>query len=494
MTDRIDHDEIESWLVALLPQNYSTSELLSMYDRGYEFFRDEEGKTNVDAFTDAIETFALKSFKQPTIEEVKQNPVHTDPGVLSVAMTLAAISIKNHPEYKEHTEHYYDPDMKLLDRLQELWVDHVFWLLMTHDNRVSFLQEIAEEAYARRQQDDRGPPPGRVCTGVKEVEELGGGLYVEVPLEHYNRFCEVRNDDGEIITKFLNGNAYIPGTDLDTKIREMAGRAFGAHISTQEQELPNQQVTWVVNNTPEIQDQITRDLEGKRFEKLFTDDDYPRKLGVIVSAVKTYEYDEVDVGEWLTAEEMFDAVQDYYPHVTERTVVENMSSPLSVSKTLMNFEDHHDVEVDDEGRVKKFKLFDSKKSVRDVEVDEPEDILELPCMENIDAYLMEQKPTRWILYSIARILMSLENDFTMDEMVQFYSRYPWFNKQTTKYQLEYEQRQQMADGRPPNPIGCHNDNRNFSTFCIGLENCQYSIYRSLPMKEEVYDRLGDFDR
>jgi hypothetical protein len=336
-----------------------------------------------------------------------------------------------------------------------------------------------------------GPPPGRVCADVQPVPELGGDLYIEIPLEHYNRFCEVRNDEGKIITKFRNGNAYVPGTDLDGKIRNMAERAFSIHISNQEKELPAEQVSWTVNNTPEIQGKITRDLEGKRFDKLFSDDGYPKKLGVVVSAVKTYDYEGIATGIWLTAEEIFDAIQDYYPHLTERAIVGGMKSPLSVSKTLMEFEDHHDLEVDDSGRVKKFKLFDSKKSAREIEVDSPVDILELPCMENIDNYLMEQKPTRWILYSIACILMSLENDSTMDDLVEFYSRYPWFDKQTTKYQLEYECRQNMSDGRPPNPIGCHNDNRNFSTFCIGIENCSYSIYRSLPMKQEVYDRLDD---
>lgn len=489
-----ERDVIDAWLVALLPQNYSTDEQLKLYERGYNAFRNDQGRTNEDAFIGAVEEFTLDAFKNPSQEEIQQNPIHTDPGVLSMASTLGTIAVKNHPEYHDLTDHYFDPDMKLLENLKDMWVNHVFWLLTHHDDRTGFLQEIAEVAYARKKEDDLGEPPGRVCTGVKRIPEFNNTLYVEIPLEHYNRFCEVRDDDGTIITRFRDGNAYVPGFDLDDKIRTMADRAFSTHVRLQEDELPNEQVTWLVDNTKKVQKKIDQDLEGKRFDKLFTDDGYPRKLGVVIGAVRSYDHEEIDFGEWLTAEQLYEAVQDYYPHLIERSIVKKMNSPLSVSKMLSEFEDHHDIEMDKSGRVNKFKLLDSHKSFRTVEVEDPEDILELPCMENIDDYLMEQKPTRWVLYTVARILMSLENEFTMDDLVSFYSRYPWFSEEITRYQLNYEQKRRMSDGTPPNPIGCQNDNTNFGTFCIGLENCSYSIYQSLPMKDEIMDRLGDYNR
>lgn len=489
-----ENELIDAWLVGLLPQKYSTDEQLALFDRGYNAFRDENNKTDSNQFVTAVEDFTMRAFKRPTSEEIEANPTHTDPGILAMAATLGTVSVKNHPKYKELTDNYYAPDMKLLEFIKDMWVNHVFWLLTTHDQRVGFLQEIAEVAYQRKKEDDLGPPPGRVCTGVKRMPQFDNNLYVEIPLEHYNRFCEVRNDTGDIITKFHDGNAYVPGFDLDNKIRSMAERAFDIHITNQEQELPDEQVKWIVNNTSQIQDKIGQDLDGKRFDKLFTEEDYPKKLGVIVGAIRTYDYEDIDFGEWLTAEDIYEAVDDYYPHLTERNIVDNIDSPLSVSKILSNFENHHDIEVDREGRVNEFKILDSKKSFVQVEVDSPEDILELPCMENIDEYLMEQKPTRWVLYSVARILMSLENDFTMDDLVEFYSRYPWFDREITRYQLNYERKSRMADGSPPNPIGCQNDNTNFGTFCIGLENCSYSIYGSLPMKDEVMDRLGDYNR
>lgn len=489
-----ENELVDAWLVALLPQKYSQDEQIGLFDRGYNAFRDEQGKTDSNKFINAVEKFTLHAFKNPSSEETQTDPIHTDPGILAMAATLGAVSVKNHPEYLELTDNYYAPDMKLLGYIKELWVDHVFWLLSNHDQRVGFLQEIAEIAYERKKEDKLGPAPGRVCTGIKRLPQFDNTLYVEISLEHYNRFCEVRNDAGEIITKFVDGKAYVPGFDLDTKIRQMAERAFDIHIANQERELPNEQVAWIVNNTTEIQKKITQDIDGKRFDKLFTEDNYPKKLGVIVGALRTYEYDEIDFGEWLTAEEIYEAIEDYYPHLTERAIVDNINSPLAVSKILSNQEDHHDVEIDREDRVNKFKILDSKQSFIDVEIDSPEDILELPCMENIDEYLMEQKPTRWILYSVARILMSLENEFTIDELVEFYSRYPWFSEEVTRYQLNYERKSRMADGRPPNPIGCQNDNTNFGTFCIGLENCSYSIYGSLPMKDEVMDRLGEYNR
>lgn len=489
-----ENELIDAWLVALLPQKYSQEEQTALFDRGYNAFRDADGKTDSNEFINAVEDFTMQAFKNPDSEEIQNNPVHTDPGVLSMAATLGAVSVNNHPEYLELTDNYYAPDMKLLEFIKEMWVDHVFWLLTHHDDRVGFLQEIAEVAYERRKEDNLGPPPGRVCTGVKRMPQFDNNLYVEIPLEHYSRFCEVRNNDGDIITKFRDGNAYVPGVDIDNKIRQMAERAFEIHVANQERELPKKQVAWIVNNTTKVQKKITQDIDGKRFDKLFTDDDYPEKLGVIVGAIRTYDYDDIDFGEWLTAEEIYEAVDDYYPHLTERAIVDDINSPLAVSKILSNKENHHDIEIDRDSRVNRFKVLDSKQSFLEVEVDTPEDILELPCMENIDEYLMEQKPTRWILYSVARILMSLENEFTVEELVDFYGRYPWFDEEVTRYQLNYERKSRMANGEPPNPIGCQNDNTNFGTFCIGLENCSYSIYGSLPMKDEVMDRLSDYDR
>jgi hypothetical protein len=106
-------------------------------------------------------------------------------------------------------------------------------------------------------------------------------------------------------------------------------------------------------------------------------------------------------------------------------------------------------------------------------------------MQNIDEYLHEGKPTRWILYQVARILMSLEPDFTLKEIAEdFFSRYPWYDRETTMYHLRYEKNRRI-NGEVPKPIGCKNDNKKFDTFCIGMENCSYSIYSSLPMKDSV---------
>jgi hypothetical protein len=161
----------------------------------------------------------------------------------------------------------------------------------------------------------------------------------------------------------------------------------------------------------------------------------------------------------------------------------------------VEFEDHRDVEVkrpDQKRKSNKFKLLDSQKGFKDVEVQSPEDILELPCMENVDEHLQEQKPTRWVLFSVGRVLMSLENEFSMEELVDFYRRFPWFDEEITRYQLNYERDQRMADDNPPNPIGCNNDNQNFDTFCIGKENCSYSIYKSLPMRDDVIEQVKTY--
>lgn len=198
----------------------------------------------------------------------------------------------------------------------------------------------------------------------------------------------------------------------------------------------------------------------------------------------------------MKAESIDDYVEHHRPnafdetwyYLTEYEAYQKLSSPHNISLALSEHEDHHLVEVDRSDRLNKFKLHDPFIGYVEIEVSDIEDILELPCFQNIDDYLKDRKPTRWVLYSIARVLMSLNNNFTIDDMVGFYSRYPWFDEDTTRYQLNYEQAQTI-DGETPMPISCNNDNTNFGTFCIGKENCDYSIYQSLPMRDEIYDRL-----
>ena len=79
--------------------------------------------------------------------------------------------------------------------------------------------------------------------------------------------------------------------------------------------------------------------------------------------------------------------------------------------------------------------------------------------------------------------MSLQNDFNLADIKAAFSEYPWYDEDTTDYQVRYEMNQDAQ------PVSCTNENEKFTQFCIGRENCDYSIYASLPLKQSVYDTL-----
>jgi DNA primase large subunit len=100
-----------------------------------------------------------------------------------------------------------------------------------------------------------------------------------------------------------------------------------------------------------------------------------------------------------------------------------------------------------------------------------------------------------LLVFFVRIIMSIEpniegkSGFTDDEIVDWFRQYDWFDEGITRYQVEHERRQTTAQGEKPVPIGCKNSNTQWTPLCIGLDECDYSIYQSLPFKDEVYERL-----
>ena len=122
-----------------------------------------------------------------------------------------------------------------------------------------------------------------------------------------------------------------------------------------------------------------------------------------------------------------------------------------------------------------------------IQVSEIEDILELPCMQNIHNFLLEEKPVRFVVYTYVRVILSIENDFTVEEIVDWFRKYPWFDEEITRYQARYEKNQTNENDDPYLPGNCYSDNEKFTQFCIGIGNCEYEIHESLPLKEEVLE-------
>jgi len=462
----------------------------ALVDAGYRPYR-TDGTTDAEAFAHDVEVFAESAFNRMPYEAVVDEPLQTDPRALTTVASAAAASVASHPKYAELTEGYADPDMALVDDIRRLWAHHVRAHLVDFeslDDAYERLRPIAEHVYRRRKEDEYGPPPGRVVTGVVDdvYEDVPA---IEIPLAHANRHCEVRNEQGALVNRLRDGNIYVPYSDLRGKLVDATESAFDTHLSRQLEEfLSEEQRGWLVRNTEHVHHRIDEFLAGNEHDRLFDrEDDFPALVRVFINAIRDSEtfarFDEP-----YTADSLRELLEDYRPaHPANQHAVDGLTSPASVSRSLVEHESCSALTVDRSQRKNRFEFSNPFRSGVPVEVDEPTDILELPCMANIDEYLHEEKPVRWILYSVARILFSLDNGFTMDELVSFYSRYPWFDEATTRYQLRYERDR----GEDILPIGCDNDNRNFATFCIGKENCEYSIYSSLPFSDDVYDRLDE---
>lgn len=193
----------------------------------------------------------------------------------------------------------------------------------------------------------------------------------------------------------------------------------------------------------------------------------------------------------MTAEQLYEIVT-YYQNSGDGYLVdvaEEFEGPKAVSR-ILNGSNSGDVEVKERsGQPNEFRLeYAPYGRSKQVTVSEPGDIEELPCMDALTDHLHEGKPVRFMLYTLVRILIDL--GFTNAEIHDYFGQFPWYDEQKTEYQTNYERRQtESGDGAVP--IGCNNDNKQFSQFCIGRDNCEYSIYGSLPFDDSVYDRVSD---
>lgn len=489
-------NERDAWLVMVLPERYTNAELDEFHERAIRRFQ-SDSKQDEERFIAAIEQFGLRAIEPSQKSAADGDLVHEEPALITLAAAYASMIVDRHSKYDEMTDGFFKPEKQLLTELTQTWGDHIYYTIRTHEDGATLLQKVAEVVYSRDREDDLGPPGGRVCTGIYTIDELDG-TYVELTIQHANPTYEARDENGNVTAKIRDGRVYVPIADLDERLESLIASSFDRHRNHIEGRLEPRELAWLTKTADRLTGAIDRMFESRDYERLFDGGRYPRNLSVIMDAVREYDYGTVDFGEWVTAKKIYNAIRYYNAHPRQEYVVDSITGPMSVSKILSGLEDHRDVDVNREGRVNEYRLRDGVNDCVSIDVEEPRDILELPCLNNMDEYLQENGPVRGMLYSVARMLMSLDNDFTIDEMVEFFEPYEWFDEEITRYQLRYESNRSMDDGTEPLPLGCetiangcqnHDDIQTLPDFCIGLDECSYSIYSSLSFKQDVYDRL-----
>lgn len=239
-------------------------------------------------------------------------------------------------------------------------------------------------------------------------------------------------------------------------------------------------------------------IENQNDSVLFKKRRYPPKLKAILMAVEAADPAEAKLGDPLKSSEIASVIADYREE-TDLEWVQKVTEKFTNSRNVAIFlskqadkEDGHTVSVNrqDEGE-NEFTLEYKIGNYKQIDVAEIEDLLELPCMQNLHDRLLAGKPTRWELYSFVRYILEVNVGFDIDDIKNWFEHYPWYREDITEYQAKYEQRQVMQDGERPMPISCSNDNRNWSGHCIGKENCEYNLYGSVELRPDVYKRAGN---
>lgn len=487
-------DQQMAYQVATLPLEYGTTRINQLFTRGYNRYIVDGDDQPEDLLSD-IERFGTAAFKEDVRTSAEEEPFVDEPGTLAVLATLSAICVKAHPKFEDVPPR----KVQVLYDIRDLYVNNLASLLREFGDG-SLQQDIAEVLYAKESGED-GPHPGRVCTGITEMPEFGGGLYLEIPMAAASRDCLVYADteDGaseNLLTRVKNNRLYVPVGDFDTKYREYARRAFKRLLKVQEENLSEDQLTWLTTNESAITERIDRFIEAGHHERIWRDwDAGERILRVLRDAIQAAPDETATLGDFHSAKALYEAVEAYDPEANwKQDVCSRISSPRSLGNRLVSKRDHRSLTIQQQGTTNHYRVQDAAHGAEALQIETIEDLFQLPCMANMDERLQEKKPVRKDLYNFVRMVMWLPQyrDSSLDEMVadikDVFSRWPWYDEQETEYQVRYEF-SNTIDGETPLPMNCDNDD--LQRYCIGQDQCPHSIWGSLPFPQEMYDQLDE---
>ncbi|WP_254533437.1 primase-associated protein [Natrinema gelatinilyticum] len=486
-------DKYTAYRVAALPRDKGEFQITQLFERGYNRWT-VDGEQQTEKLLADVERFTTDAFAPSTREVATERPYVDDPGVLAVLTTLGAVCIMDHPKLEDTPPRH----LALLGDLRELYVNNIGSLVRQYEDW-SLHQEIAETLYAKDPVED-GVHPGRVCTDVTINPEFGEGYYLEIPLVAASRKCLARadgdeNQQGEIQAHVADNNLYVPVSDFMAKYREYTEDAFGRLLAVQEEVLTSEQRSWLTANESAITEHIDRFFQAGQTHRVWENwSRQKRDLRTIINAVTAADDGVAQLGETQTARELYNALDAYEPERTwEQHVCNSISSPRSLGAILSQNRDHASVVVEN-ARLNRYTLTEYSDGARPLHVDVLEDLLELPCMAAMDERLQEKKPVRKDLFNLVRMVRWLPQyrDASTGEFISnlkdLFSRWPWYDEEVTEYQIRYELDNDIG-GEIPLPMNCANDD--MQRYCIGRDQCPYSIYGSLPFPDEMYERLNN---
>jgi len=480
---------VDALRTAAVPHEHTKRHINQLFQRGYDQYGDE-----TDLLVEDIENFFKLSLNPANRKQALESSMISEPSVVALLSSLAAHTVIEHEDLQSTPPHR----LQLVDDLSELFANNILGLIRESDNPTLY-QDIAEFLYQKPHGKD-SVVPGRICTGIAERPDLGGGLYAEIPLASASRKCLYRNsenDDTAFETKFTDNALYIPLERVEEEYLEYTEDAFEHILTLQGQALTDDQKAWLRNNVSYVSERIDRFFSAGQEDRIWKDwSRSSRKLRFLIETVQEAPDSTAALGEPVSAEQLRAALEHHPADERwQQSFKQELSSPSRIAGFLQEQEDDSSVEIDRSGRVNQYELSSRSGSAKALRVDDLEDLFELPCLAEMDERLQEEKPVRKDLFSLVRLILWLPRyqpdpdlDRVVEDIKDLFSRWPWYDPDVTEYQVRYE----YFNGTSPSgeeylPLSCGNET--MQRYCIGRDVCDYSIYQSIDFPDEMYARL-----
>lgn len=499
-------NEKRAWEILVNPREHSKIDVKHLLERGIAFYGSKNG-FNKKRLVQDIEKFTRESTRTLSAERYysgKKSLKHisTDytkhPGRLALVGTLSALVTKRHEAIRD------DHRLPKIDKhIYQIYLYFILQATRTSDFSVHIQQTMGELVYGRDQEDKRGPPPGRPVEGITRLEDRGNRIHFKVPIAQASRQCMEYDDDGNLDIYISGKYIYVPSEYVIAKYTRYFfkdGNVPYKIEDTLKNILSEAQIESYLEEATVIQDRISYLADSNKSDALFEKQRYPPDLKVMLMAVKRADSAVANIGDPVTASEVREALVQLRETTDMdwvKGVIDKLDTSTSVGSRLSTYAENDEddggsehVSIEEGGENNRYVLEYRINDFKVVDVTGIGDLLEIPCFNSLHESLMQSKPVRWELYSFVRYVFEIDGvDFGIEDIKTWFEQYPWYREDITEYQISYEENQKIGGDRPL-PISCNNDNQSWTEHCIGKENCEYSLYQSVELKPDVYDRLG----
>jgi hypothetical protein len=483
-------DTLEAFRIATTPSAYSNSKVAELFNRGYSQWESDDS-SSTDQLMHTVDQFGEAALKSQSGANISVSlPLLQTPSALVAAGTVAGIiSLNVDPFDEKDVPQRNNGPYRMI---RGLVTDNMVALIQEGSDEV--VQELAEIVFEKGPGEE-GLHPGRVCTGIRRHTGIGpADAYLKIPLVAATKQCykKEEEDDGiEIQARLQDNMLYTPIDRFYNEFRSQWEDAFDTLVGFQESHLTDDQLNSVLDATESIQDMVSRWEKNGHHDRLYHNyDPADAKLRFLIRAVREADEDIADVASPLKAEAIKQAVDTYDLNETDQQYANEFQSGQAIAQFLQDQEHKFSVEI---SRGENFDLYELRETTASgftqLSVDHMEDLLELPCFEEMFKDFEESGPVHHELYNFAATAKWLDRYYNasketfIEDMKEMFSQYSWYDPEITAYQAGYEKK------RPHNPMRC--DHTQMENRCIGPNRCDYRIYASLPFTQDLYNKLDD---